>query len=97
MEQNTPTGPQEREKSGKLWLIILILVILVGIVLFAMSNTTKAPDANTVGAIQENTQATASVQEVDNTASIEQQLKNIDLGNVSNDMKPVNDGVNSVQ
>ena len=90
MEQNIPTGPQEGEKGGKLWLIILVLVILVGIVLFAMSNTTKAPENPTTGLIE-------NVGEVDNTASIEQQLKNIDLGDVSNDMKPVNDGIDSVQ
>jgi|GEM_PF-2407843 len=97
MEQNTTQQTSvEEKKNGKLWLIILALVILVSIVLFAMGNTTKAPVSQETGKATTEQTAT-SVNEVDSTASIEQQLKNIDIGDVGNDMKNINAEVNSIQ
>ncbi|MFA5870360.1 MAG: hypothetical protein WC842_00490 [Candidatus Paceibacterota bacterium] len=94
MESN-PTQQSPEQKNGKLWLIILALVILVFIVLFAMGGTTKAPSNQETGAVS--TKQATSVDEVDNTASIEQQLKNIDIGDVGNDMKDINADVQSIQ
>jgi hypothetical protein len=97
MEPNvTPQKSPEEKKEGKLWLIILALVILVFIVLFAMGNTTKAPANKETGAVPTE-QTTTSANEADNTASIEQQLKNIDLGDVGNDMKGIDADVQSIQ
>lgn len=97
MEPNTtPQVSMEEKKNGKIWLIILALVILVLIVLFAMGNTTKAPVNQETGMTQTEQTAT-SVDEVDNTASIEQQLKNIDMGSVESDLTGIDADVKSVQ
>jgi len=98
MEPNvTPQQSPEEKKNGKLWLIILALVILVFIVLFAMGRTTKAPVSEETGMVQKNEQTATSVEEVDNTASIEQQLKNIDVGDVGNDLTGIDADLKSVQ
>lgn len=90
MDKNIPTQPQGEEKNGKLWLVIFILIVLVCIVLFAMGKTTNAPQTPTTGFVENKGEA-------DNTASIEQQLKGIDLGDVSSDMKTIDQTVDSVK
>lgn len=97
MEPNTtPQTSMKEKKDGKIWLIILALVILVLIVLFVMDNTTKAP-ANQETGVAETEQIVNSVDEVDNTASILQQLKNIDIGSVENDLIDIDADIQSVQ
>ncbi|RJQ27743.1 hypothetical protein C4565_04600 [Candidatus Parcubacteria bacterium] len=102
LQQNTPpTQPVEEKKSGKLWLIILALVILVCIVLFAMSNTTKAPENSDVG-VNQNEQnvpavTTTTTQEVDTTTSIEESLTGLNIGDITADMESINKDIEKIQ
>lgn len=103
LQQNTPsTQPVgEEKKSGKLWLIILALVILVCIVLFAMSNTTKAPEYSDVG-VNQNEQnvpavTTTTTQEVDSTTSIEEDLNGLDIGDITADMEAIDMQIDTIQ
>lgn len=87
-----PQVTEQPKKGGKAWVIFFIVVIVVCVAFLLWNSNTEAP-----ATMPQTGSNPTTIQEADNTDSIQNSLNNLQFGNISEEFKGIDADISRAQ